>query len=153
MTRITRSQSASLPPMAGFEDYLQEGGRSCASETAPVTNGPISENPPEDHGDIDSIVARHEQDERRRKAIEEARRWVADTYYTEQPQSIRNLRLKKGWSQSRLAAEVGTSQPHIARIERGTEDVRISTIERLAAALGVKNSDLFEILSQARSGG
>jgi transcriptional regulator with XRE-family HTH domain len=47
------------------------------------------------------------------------------------------LRLRKGWSQARLAAEIGTSQPHVARIERGTENLAIGTCRKLCAALDI----------------
>jgi transcriptional regulator with XRE-family HTH domain len=47
------------------------------------------------------------------------------------------LRLRKGWSQTQLANELGTSQPHIARIERGTENVTIETCRRLCRVLGI----------------
>jgi predicted transcriptional regulator len=39
-------------------------------------------------------------------------------------------------SQTKLAAAAGTSQSQIARAESGDVDVRISTVARMAAALG-----------------
>ena len=39
-------------------------------------------------------------------------------------------------SQTQLAAAAGTSQSQIARAESGDVDVRISTVARMAAALG-----------------
>lgn len=41
-----------------------------------------------------------------------------------------------GLSQTEVAARMGTSQSAIARLEAGDNDVRISTLERYAAALG-----------------
>jgi transcriptional regulator with XRE-family HTH domain len=40
-----------------------------------------------------------------------------------------------GLSQTELAARMGTSQSAVARLERGGMDVRLSTLERYAAAL------------------
>lgn len=41
-----------------------------------------------------------------------------------------------GLSQTQVAARMGTSQSAVARIETGHADVRLSTLERYAAALG-----------------
>jgi predicted transcriptional regulator len=41
-----------------------------------------------------------------------------------------------GLSQTEVAAMMGTSQSAVARLESGTADVRASTLERYAAAIG-----------------
>jgi predicted transcriptional regulator len=41
-----------------------------------------------------------------------------------------------GLSQTEVAARMGTSQSSVARLEAGTADVRLSTLERYAAAVG-----------------
>ena len=41
-----------------------------------------------------------------------------------------------GLSQTEVAARMGTSQSAVARLESGAGDVRLSTVERYAAALG-----------------
>ena len=41
-----------------------------------------------------------------------------------------------GLSQTEVAARMGTSQSAVARLEAGTADVRASTLERYAAAVG-----------------
>ncbi len=46
------------------------------------------------------------------------------------------LRLDLGLSQTEVAARMQTSQSAVARIESGDADVRLSTLERYAAALG-----------------
>lgn len=46
------------------------------------------------------------------------------------------LRRAAGLSQTQLAARMGTSQSAIARLEAGDADIRLSTLERYAAALG-----------------
>lgn len=45
-------------------------------------------------------------------------------------------RVDLGLSQTEVAARMGTSQSAVARLETGQADVRMSTLERYAAALG-----------------
>ncbi len=45
-------------------------------------------------------------------------------------------RVELGLSQTEVAARMGTSQSAVARLESGTADLRLSTLERYAAALG-----------------
>lgn len=46
-------------------------------------------------------------------------------------------------SQEQLAEKAQVSRPTISRIERGTGDVKIDVVQRLADALGVAVADLF----------
>jgi transcriptional regulator with XRE-family HTH domain len=46
-------------------------------------------------------------------------------------------RVKMGLSQKAVAAHMGTTQPALARLERGEIDPKFSTIERYAEALGL----------------
>jgi transcriptional regulator with XRE-family HTH domain len=47
-----------------------------------------------------------------------------------------NRRIALGLSQTEVAARMGTSQSSVARLESGALDVRLSTLERYAAAVG-----------------
>jgi transcriptional regulator with XRE-family HTH domain len=52
---------------------------------------------------------------------------------------VRDLAARRqaaGLSQTEVAARMGTSQSAVARLESGTTDVRASTLERYAAAVG-----------------
>jgi predicted transcriptional regulator len=52
---------------------------------------------------------------------------------------LRELAAKRrelGLSQTAVAARMGTSQSAVARLEAGGADVRLSTVERYAAATG-----------------
>lgn len=49
-------------------------------------------------------------------------------------------RQELGLSQTEVAARMGTSQSAVARLEAGDADVRLSTLERYAAALGMELS-------------
>ena len=43
-----------------------------------------------------------------------------------------------GLSQTEVAARMGTSQSAVARLEAGSADVRLSTLERYAVAVGIR---------------
>jgi predicted transcriptional regulator len=49
---------------------------------------------------------------------------------------LTTLRRELGLSQVEVAARMGTSQSAVARFEAGDLDVRLSTVERYASALG-----------------
>src|SRR5208337_4853075 len=54
----------------------------------------------------------------------------------EQAARLAEQRQAVGLSQTEVAARMGTSQSAVARLESGTADVRASTLERYAAAVG-----------------
>jgi ribosome-binding protein aMBF1 (putative translation factor) len=58
-------------------------------------------------------------------------------------------RIELGLSQTAVAAEMGTSQSAVARIESGNADVKMSTVERYAATLGRKVE--WRLAARARS--
>ena len=62
-----------------------------------------------------------------RRMAGERRRLVAE---------LATQRQSAGLSQTQVAARMGTSQSAVARIEAGDADVRASTLERYAAAVG-----------------
>jgi transcriptional regulator with XRE-family HTH domain len=49
---------------------------------------------------------------------------------------LAEARRAAGLSQTEVAARMGTSQSSVARLEAGLADVRVSTLERYAAAIG-----------------
>jgi len=48
---------------------------------------------------------------------------------------LTSLRVRLGLSQTEVAARMGTSQSAVARLESGSADLRLSTLERYAAAV------------------
>jgi len=51
---------------------------------------------------------------------------------------IRRVRERRKLSQEQLAARVGTSQPHIARLETGRATPRLDVLHRIATALNFR---------------
>jgi len=56
--------------------------------------------------------------------------------------NVMRLRAERGLTQAQLAAAIGVSQPRIAGIESGDANPRLSTVSKLAHALGVTLSEL-----------
>lgn len=153
MTAATRSPSASALPTGAFEQIFSPPG--FATETgsrddARVYNFEQYATPavptPEKHTSIGDLVTKWDKDEKRRAAMEEARRWAADTLHGEDGDTLRTLRLRKGWSQVQLAERLSTSQSHVARMERGTENLAISTCRRLCEVFGIDMNTLDRVL-------
>jgi transcriptional regulator with XRE-family HTH domain len=55
---------------------------------------------------------------------------------------VRELRLRRGWTQERLAEEAELNAVQVSHIERGANEPKLTTIIRLARALGVKAGKL-----------
>ena len=55
---------------------------------------------------------------------------------------VRELRTARGLSQAALAGAANLHRTHVSLIERAGRVVRLETVERLAAALGVEPADL-----------
>jgi transcriptional regulator with XRE-family HTH domain len=53
-------------------------------------------------------------------------------------------RIKQGLSQQELAARAGLPRPNLSYIEQGARDVTLSTLRRLAEALGIRPGVLAE---------
>jgi len=70
----------------------------------------------------------------RRMPDEQAAQMAEDR--TRLVRELAEQRQAAGLSQTEIAARMGTSQSAVARLESGTADVRASTLERYAAAVG-----------------
>lgn len=68
----------------------------------------------------------------------------------ENPNRIRELRLAKGWSQQRLADEIGCSKMSISGLERGKPELDQKWMRRLAPALGVTPADILPVEDNPR---
>ncbi|WP_183908463.1 helix-turn-helix domain-containing protein [Rhizobium sp. BK226] len=58
--------------------------------------------------------------------------------------NLRRLRVAKGLSQERLALAADIDRSYVGRVERGVENVTVSTLEALAGVLQVHVSALFQ---------
>ena len=58
--------------------------------------------------------------------------------------NLRRLRVAKGLSQERLALGADIDRSYVGRVERGAENVTVSTLEALAGVLQVPVSALFQ---------
>lgn len=91
---------------------------------------------PDNSLSVDDLEHRLGDDAEWLSALAEARKEIGEKVYSDQV-SIASLRLSKGLSQRELAHRCEMSQPHLATIEAGDKDVRLSTARRLAAGLEV----------------
>ncbi len=59
-------------------------------------------------------------------------------------QNLRKLRLKKKMSQVDLATALNVDRAYISNIENGRMNPTLSTLEKIAGALGVSTSELIK---------
>ena len=117
------SQPRSAPPPAGEDlqpagEDLQPAGEDLqpdAGASLPVMPG------------FREMAMRRSADEQLARMAEQRGRLVRE---------LAERRQAAGLSQTEVAARMGTSQSAVARLESGTADVRASTLERYAAAVG-----------------
>jgi transcriptional regulator with XRE-family HTH domain len=57
---------------------------------------------------------------------------------------LKALRKERGWTQPVLARKATVSAGYIARLETGRHDPKLSTLMKLAKALGVPVTELLE---------
>ena len=66
-------------------------------------------------------------------------------------QRIRNYRTSAGLSQEKLAELSGCHPTYIGQLERGEKNATVESIEKIASALNVSLSKLFEQLGDRKS--
>jgi ribosome-binding protein aMBF1 (putative translation factor) len=117
-----------------FERDLFAGPPEVAGAADPASGEPEAGSLPVMPGFREMALRRRAGEQAARMAGEQAARMAAD-----RGRLIRELaeqRQAAGLSQTEVAARMGTSQSAVARLESGTADVRASTLERYAAAVG-----------------
>jgi len=95
---------------------------------------------------VDVLVKAAEADANKAAYMQQARKRLATTLYADEPETLSALRLAAGYSQAQLADKASTSQPHIARIERGQTDPGTDLIARIAAALGIDEMRVYRAI-------
>ena len=129
--------------------------------TAPVTKTlavvidippPISPTVPEGFLSAVDFVRQFDADE-----VSEGRKWVKENLYADDGQTVRTMRMERGWSQEQLAQSIGTVQPHVSRMESGRDNLMIDTCRKLCNAFDIDMNTLDaalrrqEELNQAKS--
>lgn len=94
---------------------------------------------------IDDLAKKWEKDDKRKSELESARKWIANEVIADE-ETIKSYRLKNGWSQVKLADMLNTSQSHVARIEKGTENLTIQTCRKLCHVLNIDMNKLDVLL-------
>lgn len=152
MKQATHLHSASSEPTKSFEAGNVSAVTATAKSTPVIAYYDDYANPPvktpAKHQSITDLMAELEADADFRDDIQQARAWVADEFYAEDGDTVRTLRLRNGWSQAQLAEKLATSQPHIAKIERGKENLHISTCRKLCLAFGIDMNTLDAMLQR-----
>lgn len=64
---------------------------------------------------------------------------------------LRSYRNQLGWSQEMLAERAGLHPTYIGQLERGEKNATIESISRIAGALGVSLSKIFENISASQA--
>ncbi len=57
---------------------------------------------------------------------------------------VKEFRIKKGWSQEKLALNADIDRTYISGIEKGERNVSIVVVEKIAVALDIHNKFFFE---------
>ena len=154
MKKATLPLSASSEHTKPFEKIVSQPGTATETTSRPPRcqvfsydkNAVLQPQVPAKHRAIGELIGQWEKDDGRRAALDEGRRWAAGTLYDGDGDTVRTLRLNQGWSQTRLAEELSTSQSHVARIERGTENLVIETCRKLCKALEIDMNTLDQAL-------
>lgn len=95
---------------------------------------------------LEALIQENEIDQDKAKYLADARKELASALYENEVKTLSILRLEAGLSQVQLAKEVGTSQPHLARIEQGKSDPSTNTIARIAKALNLEDAAVFQAI-------
>lgn len=101
-----------------------------------------------EHSDFDALLTELDSDPESAAEMSNARRWIQEAYYAEEGDTLRSARLRKGYSQKQLAAILETSQPHIANIENGKNNLLLSTAIKLCEVLDVDLRALPEMIER-----
>ena len=98
-----------------------------------------------------SVINEFESDGSIAPHFEEARRELANNLYSGETETLTVLRLNAGLSQVQLANRAGTTQPYVARIERGMADPSTDMIARIAQAIGIDEALAFRSIRNQRA--
>lgn len=98
--------------------------------------------------DVRDRIAELEANPRRAAALARARERLAEKVH--EGGSLAAIRMSKRLSQTDLANKIGTSQSRLSRIESGRDDPQLSTVAKIADALGVDLAVVAEALVKGK---
>ena len=141
-TNYSKSLSADMP-IVEFRSIYNDGNMVVGLATIPLIMY-LNDEIQEVKSSARPILARNERSRRRSEnpmfaaAYAKARTRIGNWMIQENAQTfgLAALRLKAGLSQSQLASRIGTQQSNVSRMEKGQTDVQLSTMRRIAQALG-----------------
>lgn len=90
-----------------------------------------------DSEEFDSFLKEIEATGEGAKHSQDARRWIAQSFYGDKPETLASLRLRTGLSQAQLADACGLQQPHVSRYEAGRTEPQLQQAARMAQVLQV----------------
>ena len=145
MIQTTQSQSEFLVPTNDSQKNSSKTGSD--SEVIDLLKYLVKESDaPAGFVTMNDFMAELEEDPEKAVFLAKARKALANSRTASSVQTVRDLRLERGLSQTKLAQFAKTSQSHIARIEKGTENLAISTCRKLCMVLGVDMNTLNQAL-------
>ncbi len=154
MTSITRSQFELLvhtetlrwPNTIAQLISVDQDANSTTEPSEVIDLNIIIPTPPVRESDaFDRLLSELESTEEGSLGLMEGRKWVAETFPGKAP-TLSTLRMKKGWSQKKLASEIQSSQSYVARLELGSVDPGIRVIKKIAKALGIPGHMVFDAI-------
>jgi DNA-binding XRE family transcriptional regulator len=63
--------------------------------------------------------------------------------------NVMHLRIQRGWTQTRLAEELGVRQPRVAEIEGANGNLKLDTLDALARVFSVTTASLLKPVKQS----
>jgi transcriptional regulator with XRE-family HTH domain len=70
--------------------------------------------------------------------------WMARDICISLGRRIRDLRRERGWRQIDLAEQAGINENYVSDLEIGKKEICLRTLNVVAAALGIKTSELLK---------
>lgn len=89
------------------------------------------------------------QDKISESDLHNGRKLVADVLYDGQPDSLKILRLRAGYSQAQLAEKIGMKQPNVCEFEAGKRKPSVDTLMKLADALETTTDAILKFIIQS----
>jgi DNA-binding XRE family transcriptional regulator len=142
MIILSQSESATTTNNMVFPAQGNEPAASCMQVVRvvmPEPVHPVIKRSPR-NGKMPAHVAQYERELNNadyRNEMQQARERLAQDMAELGIDSLATLRLNRGLSQSQLAQMIGTSQPHIAKIEAGSGIPNWATVVKIADVLNV----------------